>query len=229
MLLFCRGEIWYVSFILLNGKRFKQFFGIKDKRQVIEFYDKLKVEVWRVSKLGEMFDMIFEDVCVRWLEEKVYKKLLDDDKSWIGFWIQYFVGMQLKDIIEMKIYFVIQKMINWWYEENWKLMDEVCRKKGRQFLVFKFKLVVVVIKVIYFLFIKVFFWVVECEWKMFDKVLIIKIFQLKNKCICWFEFYEVKRLIDECLELLKLVVEFVFFIGLRWFNIINLEWQQIDM
>ncbi|EBV8566761.1 integrase, partial [Salmonella enterica subsp. enterica serovar Typhimurium var. 5-] len=54
--------------------------------------------------------MTFEEACVRWLEEKAHKKSLDDDKSRIGFWLQHFAGMQLKDITETKIYSAIQKM-----------------------------------------------------------------------------------------------------------------------
>ncbi|MDT3641311.1 site-specific integrase, partial [Cronobacter sakazakii] len=41
--------------------------------------------------------------------------------------------------------------------------------------------------------------------------------------------HEAKRLIDECPDPLKSVVEFALATGLRRSNIINLEWQQIDM
>lgn len=102
MSLFRRSEIWYASFTLPNGKRFKQSLGTKDKRQATELHDKLKAEAWRVSKLGEIPDMTFEEACVRWLEEKAHKKSLDDDKSRIGFWLQHFAGMQLRDITESK-------------------------------------------------------------------------------------------------------------------------------
>ena len=112
MSLFRRGEIWYASFTLPNGKRFKQSLGTKDKRQATELHDKLKAEAWRVSKLGEIPDITFEEACVRWLEEKAHKKSLDDDKSRIGFWLQHFAGMQLRDISESKIYSAMQKMTN---------------------------------------------------------------------------------------------------------------------
>lgn len=133
MSLFRRSEIWYASFTLPNGKRFKQSLGTKDKRQATELHDKLKAEAWRVSKLGEIPDMTFEEACVRWLEEKAHKKSLDDDKSRIGFWLQHFAGMQLKDITESKIYSAMQKMTNRRHEENWKLRAEACRKKGNLF------------------------------------------------------------------------------------------------
>ena len=53
--------------------------------------------------------------------------------------------------------------------------------------------------------------------------------QPKNKRIRWLEPHEARRLIDECPEPLKSVVEFALSTGLRRSNIINLEWQQIDM
>lgn len=38
----------------------------------------------------------------------------------IGFWLQHFAGMQLRDITESKIYSAMQKMTNRRHEENWK-------------------------------------------------------------------------------------------------------------
>ncbi|EJP1356624.1 tyrosine-type recombinase/integrase, partial [Salmonella enterica] len=229
MSLFRRGETWYASFTLPNGKRFKQSLGTKEKRQATELHDKMKAEAWRVNKLGETPDMTFEEACVRWLEEKAHKKSLDDDKSRIGFWLQHFAGMQLKDITETKIYSAIQKMTNRRHEENWKLMDEACRKNGKQPPVFKPKPAAVATKATHLSFIKALLRAAEREWKMLDKAPIIKVPQPKNKRIRWLEPHEAKRLIDECPEPLKSVVEFALSTGLRRSNIINLEWQQIDM
>ncbi|EMY0145429.1 site-specific integrase [Salmonella enterica subsp. enterica serovar Schwarzengrund] len=229
MSLFRRGETWYASFTLPDGKRFKQSLGTKDKRQATELHDRLKAEAWRVSKLGETPDMTFEEACVRWLEEKAHKKSLDDDKSRIGFWLQHFAGIQLKDITETKIYSAIQKMTNRRHEENWKMMEEACRKKGKQPPVFKPKPAAIATKATHLSFIKALLRTAEREWKMLDKAPIVKVPQPKNKRIRWLEHEEAKRLIDECPEPLRSVVKFALATGLRRSNIINLEWQQIDM
>ncbi|MCV5888110.1 integrase, partial [Escherichia coli] len=84
----------------------------------------LKAEAWRVDKMGEFKPRTFDEACVRWLNEKHHKKSLDDDKSRIGFWLQHFAGMQLRDITESKIYSAMQKMTNRRHEENWKLRAE---------------------------------------------------------------------------------------------------------
>lgn len=83
-------------------------------------YDKWKVEFWWVEKLGDLFDVIFEEVCLRWFEEKVDKKFFDLDKSWIEFWFEYFEGIRFKDILEVKIYSAVSRMYNRKTKEIWK-------------------------------------------------------------------------------------------------------------
>ncbi|WFN98141.1 site-specific integrase [Edwardsiella ictaluri] len=227
--MFRRGETWYASFTLPDGKRFKQSLGTKDKRQATELHDKLKAETWRVSKLGECPGMTFEEACVRWLEEKANKKSLDDDKSRISFWLKNFSGMQLKDISERHIYAAIQKMTNRRHEENWRLMAEAMKKRGKQPPAYVPKLASTATKATHLAFIKALLRTAERDWKMLDKAPIVKVPQPKNKRIRWLEPHEAKRLIDECPEPLKSVVEFALATGLRRSNIINLEWKQIDM
>ncbi|MVS17016.1 tyrosine-type recombinase/integrase, partial [Salmonella enterica subsp. enterica serovar Bovismorbificans] len=69
----------------------------------------------------------------------------------------------------------------------------------------------------------------ERDWKWLEKAPVIKIPQVRNKRVRWLEPEEAERLINECPEPLKSVVRFALATGLRRSNIINLEWQQIDM
>lgn len=62
-----------------------------------------------------------------------------------------------------------------------------------------------------------------------SKTPVIKVPAVRNKRVRWLEHEEAKRLIDECPEPLKSVVKFALATGLRRSNIINMEWQQIDM
>ncbi len=66
------------------------------------------------------------------------------------------------------------------------------------------------------------------DWKWLEKAPVIKIPAVRNKRVRWLEKEEAKRLIDECPEPLKSVVKFALATGLK-VDIINLEWQQIDM
>ena len=229
MSIFRRGETWYASFTTPGGKRFKQSLGTKDKRQASELHDKLKAEAWRVNKLGEMPSTNFEEACVRWLEERAHKKSLDDDKSRITFWLRHLAGMQLKDITENHIYNAIQRMPNRRHHENWKLKAEALQKRGRPAPEYVPKPASVATKATHLAFIKALLRAAEREWKILDRAPMIKVPQPKNKRIRWLEPHEAKRLIDECHEPLKSVVRFALATGLRRSNIINMEWQQIDM
>ena len=116
---------------------------------------------------------------------------------------------KLRDITESKIYSAMQKMTNRRHEENWKLRAEACRKKGKPVPEYTPKPASVATKATHLSFIKALLRAAEREWKMLDKAPIIKVPQPKNKRIRWLEPHEAQRLIDECPEPLKSVVEFV--------------------
>lgn len=102
-----------VRLVLAPGrKRIKESLGTADKRQAQELHDKRKAELWRVDRLGDFPEVTFEEACLRWLEEKADKKSLDTDKGRMGFWLEHFEGVPLKDITEAKIYAAVSRMQN---------------------------------------------------------------------------------------------------------------------
>lgn len=229
MSIFRRGKIWYASISIPGKKRVKESLGTTDKRQAQELHDKLKSQLWRVDRLGEMPDFTFEEAALRWLEERSDKKSLDTDKSLIGFWLQHFEGVNLKYIDEAKIYKAVNKMTNRRHYENWKISAASAEKKGEKPSPFKPKAASVSTKAAHLTLLKSIMRAAEREWKWIDKAPLIKVPQPKNRRVRWLEPHEARRLIEECHEPLKSVVTFALATGLRRSNIINLEWQQIDM
>lgn len=229
MSLFRRGEIWYASYSLPGGKRIKESLGTTDKRQAQELHDKRKAELWRVDRLGDFPDVTFEEACLRWIEEKSDKKSLDTDKGRMGFWLEHFEGVKLKDITEARIYSAVSRMHNRSNLEIWKARVEAARKKGKPDPVYVAKPVTTSTKAKHLALMKAILRAAERDWKWLEKAPVIKIPTVRNKRVRWLEKDEAKRLIDECPEPLKSVVKFALATGLRRSNIINLEWQQIDM
>ncbi|WGA38429.1 site-specific integrase [Escherichia fergusonii] len=229
MSLFRRGEIWYASYSLPGGKRIKESLGTKDKRQAQELHDKRKAELWRVDRLGDFPDVTFEEACLRWIEEKSDKKSLDTDKGRMGFWLEHFEGVRLKDITEARIYSAVSRMHNRNHLEIWKAKAEAARKKGKPVPEYVAKPVTTATKAKHLALMKAILRAAERDWKWLEKAPVIKIPTVRNKRVRWLEKEEAKRLIDECPEPLKSVVKFALATGLRRSNIINLEWQQIDM
>ncbi|MEL4013480.1 site-specific integrase [Dryocola clanedunensis] len=229
MSIFRRGEVWYASYTAPDGSRIRQSLGTTDKRQASELHDRLKAEAWRVSRLGEITDITFEEACVRWIEEKAHKKALNADKSRIRFWLQHFSGMYLSEITEDKIYSAVKGMMNRSVEIKWKMSVDAAKRKGKEVPVLKPKESAQGTKTATLAFIKALLRAAERDWKVLEKAPIIKVPTPKNRSIRWLEPHEAMRLIEVCKEPLKSVVEFALSTGLRRSNILNLEWQQIDM
>lgn len=185
--------------------------------------------MWRTDKLGDYPNIIFEEACVRWLEERADKKSLDTDKSIIGFWLMHFSEVNLKEITATKIYAAVNTMQNRKHLANWESMRESRASQGKGDPVYTPKPASQSTKSAHMAFIKPLLRAAEREWQWLDRAPIIKVNQPKNKRIRWLEPHEAIRLINECPEPLKSVVQFALATGLRRSNIIDLEWQQIDM
>ncbi|HDT4261007.1 TPA: site-specific integrase [Enterobacter kobei] len=229
MSLFRRGEIWYASYSLPGGKRIKESLGTSDKRLATELHDKRKAELWRVDRLGDFPDVTFDDACMRWLEEKAEKKSLKDDRSRMAFWLAHFEGVRLKDVTEQRIYSAVNKMSNRKLLEIWKIQAAAAQKNGQPAPVYSASPVTTSTKAKHLALMKAILRAAEHDWKWLEKAPVIKVPTVRNKRVRWLEHVEAKRLIEECPEPLKSVVKFALATGLRRSNIINMEWQQIDM
>ncbi|WP_318369723.1 site-specific integrase [Enterobacter sp.] len=229
MSLFRRGEIWYASYSLPGGKRIKESLGTADKRLATELHDKRKAELWRVDRLGDFPDVTFDDACMRWLEEKAEKKSLKDDRSRMAFWLAHFEGVRLKDVSEQKIYSAVNKMSNRKLLEIWKIQAAAAMKNGLPAPAYSATPVTTSTKAKHLALMKAILRAAERDWKWLEKAPVIKVPSVRNKRVRWLEPEEAKRLVDECPDPLKSVVKFALSTGLRRSNIINMEWQQIDM
>lgn len=93
-----RGDTWWVGFTAPNGKRIRRSAGTSDKTQAQEYHDRLKVELWRVHRLGEKPEYTWEDAVVKWLRERSHKSSLDKDRTVFRWVDSYLRGMRLRDI-----------------------------------------------------------------------------------------------------------------------------------
>ena len=54
------SDFWYVSITQPNGGRVRQSAGTTDKKEAQEYHDKLKHEMWRVSRMGDTPDYTWD-------------------------------------------------------------------------------------------------------------------------------------------------------------------------
>ncbi|CRY05840.1 integrase family protein [Yersinia enterocolitica] len=229
MSIFRRGSVWYADFTAPDGKRIKQSLGTEDKRQAQELHDRLKSEQWRIERLGDFPDVTFDDACLRWLEEKAHKKSLDADKGRIGFWLIHFQGVLLKSISEAKIYAAVSKMTNRKHRDNWESKASSLRKRGDVVEPFVEVPVSISTKAKHLALMKAIMRAAERDWKWIERGPVIKVPQERGKRVRWLEPHEAIRLINECSEPLKSIVVFALATGLRRSNIVDLQWQDVDL
>lgn len=229
MSIFRRGSVWYADFTAPDGKRIKQSLGTEDKRQAQELHDRLKAEQWRIERLGDFPNVTFDDACLRWLEEKAHKKSLDADKGRIGFWLIHFQGVLLKSISEAKIYAAVSKMTNRKHRDNWESKASSLRKRGEVAEPFVEVPVSISTKAKHLALMKAIMRAAERDWKWIERGPVIKVPQERGKRVRWLEPHEAVRLINECSEPLKSIVVFALATGLRRSNIVDLQWQDVDL
>ncbi|MBN4867508.1 site-specific integrase [Providencia stuartii] len=229
MSIFRRGNTWYADITVQSGKRVKQSLRTTDRKQAQELHDQLRANLWRIDKLGDYPDVTFEEACVRWLEEKSDKKSIKTDKSSIRFWLEHYSGCLIKNITSASIYSAISKMTDKNHLKRWEAKRDACIRKGKEVPIYTPKPTTAATKNLKLALIKSMLRAAEREWQWLDRAPVIKINQPKNKRIRWLEPHEAVRLINECSEPTKSVVQFALSTGLRRSNIVDLEWQQIDM
>lgn len=224
-----RGKVWHCSFVAPDGTRIRCSAGTSDKKQAQEYHDKLKAETWRVCKIGALQKHTFDEACLRWLNEKQHKRCIDDDKSKIRFFLQFFRGRMLDSITEIDINKAISVMVNRIHLANWEAKRDALMRRGKPVPDYEPKPVALATKVSHLAFIRALLRAAALEWKWLEKVPTIKCPKPKNKRIRWITQEEAQKLIAELPEYLKPVVIFALQTGLRRSNIVDLEWEQIDM
>ncbi len=93
-----RDGIWWVDLAAPNGQRVRRSAGTTHKTQAQEYHDRLKSELWRVSKLGERPRRIWDDAVVKWLKEQSHKATAREDKAKLR-WLDAYLGGRYLDTI----------------------------------------------------------------------------------------------------------------------------------
>lgn len=224
-----RYGVWHCDFVSPSGKRIRRSLETSDKRQAQELHDQLKAEAWRVEKMGDYPSVTFDDACLRWLQEKEHKKSLDDDKTKIEYFLEFFSGKLLSSITETDILKATSGMINRKHKEVWEIKAASAKNKGTKIAPYKPKPATQATKDRYLAFLRSLFRAAVNDWKWIGKSPTIKVRQKKEIRVRWLTKEEATTLIQCMPDVMKPVVMFALATGLRRSNILNLEWTQIDL
>lgn len=202
MSLYKRGDVWWIRFTGPQGQRIRRSTGTTDKEAAQEYHDRLKAELWRVARLGERPQYLWNDAVVKWLKEKTHKNSLDKDIR-IFKWVDpYLRDKRLSDI-------------------NRALLDEIQEAKVKQTSHSNTNRTMALIRAVLRR--------AEREWDWIDKAPHVPMYQLKSKRIRWITRDEAERLLSFLPAHQEAMARFALATGLRQRNVCRLEWSQVDL
>ena len=202
MALYKRNSTWWVSFTH-QGQRIQRSTGSSNKIAAQEYHDKLKAELWNVTKLENKPVYSWRNGVLRWLRENVAKRSIETDKVHFRWLDSHLSGYQLHEITN-------------------GVLESIALKKEAEGVTLT--TVNRVLEIVRALLIKA-----HKEWEWIDKVPVIRMRQVENSRIRWLTVNEANRLLQELPPHLKAMAAFTLATGLRASNVTGLEWQNIDM
>ena len=111
-----RGGVWWIDVGAPNGERIRRTTGTANKALAQEFHDCIKVELWRIDKLGVKPKRTWNDAVVRWLKENGHKATASEDVTKLRWLDRYLRDRDLAAIDRTLIDHVTREKL----AEGWK-------------------------------------------------------------------------------------------------------------
>lgn len=203
MPLYKRGSTWWVDIVVPDGERIRRSTGTETKALAQEFHDKLKAEVWRISKLGEKPRHTWNEAVVRWLKEQSHKATIEMDKIHLR-WLDAFLNGKPLDTISRSMIDKITEA---------KLAEGVTNATVNRVL----EILRAILR--------------RCvnEWEWLDKSPMVRMLKEPTRRIRFLTRQEADRLLRELPDHMADMVAFSLATGLRRSNVTGLLWSQVDL
>lgn len=203
MSLIKRGNAWWVDFVAPNGERIRRSTGTGQEDLAQEYHDRLKVELWRVHRLGERMRHTWNEAVVRWLKEQSHKATIETDKIHLR-WLDRFLKDKYLDAVNRDL---IDKIT------DAKIAEGVSNATVNRLL----EVLRAILR--------------RCvnEWEWLDRAPFIKMLKEPTRRIRYLTHNEAQRLIAALPEHLADMAAFSLATGLRRANVTGLQWSQVDL
>lgn len=89
---------WWLDIRTPGGQRIRRSTGTKDRKAAQEYHDKVKAELWRVDKLGEAPDHVFEEAAVRFLRLCEGQRDYNTKLRHVAYWREQFAGRAVRSL-----------------------------------------------------------------------------------------------------------------------------------
>lgn len=186
-----------------SGERVRRSTGTADKALAHEFHDRLKVELWRIAKLGEKPRRTWNEAVVRWLKEQSHKATIETDKMHFRWLDKHLGGKPLEAITRTLVDRITDA----------RLAEGVSNATVNRLL----EVVRAVLR--------------KCvnQWEWLDRAPSIRLLKEPTRRIRFLTRAEAQRLLAALPEHLADMAAFSLATGLRRANVTGLQWSQVDL
>ncbi|WP_245231750.1 MULTISPECIES: site-specific integrase, partial [unclassified Neisseria] len=191
--------IWYADIYSPDGKRIRCSTGTKCEKEAQEYHDKLKYDLWRVKHFAEKPKILWDEACLRWLQERRDKKSLIDDETKIRR-LTAFRGLYLHQLGKSLI------------------MAEIAKIKGSN-----------ATKNRYLSFVRAVLNKSVKDWDYLDTAPKLTGYREARRRVRWLTPDEAEKLVAALPDYIGAMAVFSLNTGLRKSNVLNLKWKQIDL
>ncbi|OTQ74745.1 site-specific integrase [Gilliamella sp. N-G2] len=93
-----RGDIWHIDIQAPDGSRVRRSTGTTDKRKALEYHDKLKAELWEITKLNKKPQRLFEEAVILFLKDGKEQKNFRVKQQRAKYFLNKFSGREISSI-----------------------------------------------------------------------------------------------------------------------------------
>lgn len=93
-----RGDVWHIDIVAPDGSRIRRSTGTSDKKQALEYHDRLKVELWETSRINKKPTRLFEEAIILMLKDGEHQARFDYKQAHAEYFLNIFSGRDLSTI-----------------------------------------------------------------------------------------------------------------------------------
>lgn len=193
---------WWIK-LSHDGRSIQKSSGTSDRRKAREYHDKLKAELWDVTRLGVKPSRSWEEAVVRWLDEKAHKASIEDDRRNFRWLHAHLAGTELSRIDRSSVDRIAlarrkEGVSDGTVNRTLALLRSVLRAAVN-------------------------------DWEWIDRAPKVQMLREAGGRVRYLTIGEVRRLLLELPEHLAAMVRFSILTGLRQRNVRELRWAQVDL
>lgn len=207
-----RGDVYCVDIRTPGGERIRRSCGTSDRKAAQEYHDKLKNDLWRAARLGEKPPRRYEEAVEKYLQQEAGKRDFEGKEQHLVWFGRHFAGRYIHKITRTEIMDALPVFDQ---RTHLKAPRRVSDSTRNRYLA----------TIVHMLNEAKHRW----EWTI-GEVPVVKRAREADKRIRWITPEEARSLLREIkIEWVRDVTELALNTGLRYANLRDLEWAQVDL